>query len=346
MLTLVNIEYGGYHDNTQYVVYDSVKNELNSYTEGQVLKILKKGIEIYGIEVDTRFCINNIQSTYYNIKDTIQLVDNKRLEWTYGLAHTNAQSRFLLLHRPVYLNKLKDNMTFIYKSLKIIFHKKRTKDDSYFSIILNEDMTGGSAAKDLFMDVYLNDFMHALEEIIPYLSHNIEIKFYKFASIKHLDLSSITQFSNNKNIAIQLTLLHNNSNTIETINLGRGNLKNLDLSWFTYTGFTKKNSEQNKNLVSFIDLSDCYNDYDKVLNNYYDRDAKFLRLDKDLSGIILLFNENTPNYIKTVAEANKLVYLGKVHKERKFIEIPSLLAKRNLINKQLKESDNCFVLVV
>ena len=123
MLTLVNIEYGGYHDNTQYVVYDSVKNELNSYTEGQILKILKKGIEIYGIEVDARLCINNIQSTYYNIKDTIQLVDNKRLEWTYGLAHTNTQSRFLLLHRPVYLNKIKDNMTFIYKNLKIIFHK-------------------------------------------------------------------------------------------------------------------------------------------------------------------------------------------------------------------------------
>lgn len=342
MLTLVNIEYGGYNDNTQYVVYDSVKNELNSYTEAQIMKILKKGIEIQGIELDPRLCgINNIQSTYYNIKDTIQLVDNKRLEWTYGISHTNTQSRFLLLHRPVYLNKIKDNMTFIYKSLKIVFHKKRSKDESYFSISLNVDMKNN--AEDLFMDSYFYDFMHDLIEIIPYFKYNILITFYKFASIKNLDLSSITQFSKDKNIKIKVTLFHKSSNTIETIYLGRGNLKNLDLSWF-FTGLSPK--AKSENLVNFIDFSDCYNDYDKVLTNYYDSEAKFLKIDKDLSGIVLLFNENTPNYIKTVAGANKLVYLGKVHKERKFTEIASLIAKRNLMNKQLKESDNCFVLVV
>lgn len=334
------MEYGGFKDKTQYILYDDIKNEINSYTDTQIQNLHKKGIFVRGIKLsDNSYnIVDNVYSRCSPIPGLIKLKNCGRPDWTFGLAHSDSLSNYIILEKPVNINKIKSGSVFLYKHLKLKFRGTRPIDKSTWDIYYNAEMFGQD--KSQVLDNILPMLLGELTEIIPCLKYNVSITL-RLDNVDNLDLSAIYQYTNNRVCSVDILSL----NKANTIYVGKSNLQN---SRFYHLISLSSNEKKVKKIVRYVDFSDCYNDYvTEEITHRGTNDIKYscLNINKNINNVFVLCNERTPIFNKSLVNLNKLVYLGVVNKNNRYVECEQLLAKYVLINKDLPKNTNFIVLV-
>ena len=262
------------------------------------------------------------------LQESIENTNNKPY-WEVALAHTNKVSRYIVLERPVYLNKIKNGSKFLYKHLKFVISKTNPVANSAWSISYNEDLNDGIRP---IMDNFIDSIITEIIEILPCLKYNVNIVF-NFNKLDTLDLSNLFKYTDKKNI--NLTIL--GLTECNSINLGKCNLLNTCMHWMFNSDTIKR--------LGYIDCSEAYNDYTKVITGGFNEPYSVFTLRKGLKGTIIFCNEATPNFNKSICNINNLVYLGVVSNSNKYVDSQKLLAKYLLLNKKSKVDSNFIVIV-
>lgn len=341
MLYLINKHYGNYNENTQYVLYDDKKNEINSYTGTQIKTKVTKGVEIQGIYVNNSFVeysmcrIQNLPGIVSCIN--ADLYDNSKISTSY--------TNFILLYKPIKLNKIKTGMVFIYKNVKMMYVAGKPVDTSYWVVDYFNGLIDNNTLKDnsKYNNINIEEYLKNIFELSNYINRKIKVNFDLMRlniKLKYLDFNLLSGLTENHFVSYKLR----SENNVKYVNVGNHNITRVN--FMDLTGYLKSQDSV------VIDFSDCYSDYPP--NKYigcssYDDFGYPASPDNNVN-ITFLFNDKQPEFVTNYVKKAKLICLGylpfNLPKQQRYAAVEQLKAKNVLMkNIDINKNKHYYVLM-
>jgi len=341
MLYLIDIEPGGYNENTHFVVYDDLGNEINSYTERQILAKIKDNKPIVGI------CGNDsrINISACKIQSIPNVVSMKKV----GNNNLTVKFNCIVLHKPIKIKKVKTGMAFIYKNVYMMYVSNRPVEKSCWYIKYHK---GDYAIDYNTLKSYIElkvtpeniyDYMKNICDIEPYLDRKLSITIDLETLGLDLKTIDLTLLSNcTKRHYISFTL--NSKYKLENIYVGNCDVTKVNFMFLT--GYIKSKE------TIFLDFSSCFNDYkEKVFGGgVSDRDFGLPSTCAETIGYVFVLNNSSPIFNESIISKFKLEFLGYVPRTVSKSDLPfvvnQLKAKYILLkNLNVKQNNSFYVLV-
>ena len=326
---------------TQFIVYDDVKNEINSFTEKELIRKINSGKEIVGLNYSTTY---NDKGKPICGRININYCKCCKLPECYREQSYNNET-YIRLCKPIKLNKIKTGMTFAYKDLLLQFMVSREKELSTWHIdhrlIKRYATTGGfeTFSNIISDEVSLNNYINAILEIAPFIQYKLSITMNIQPKVDILDLSRLSELSKNRYMEYKLV----NKDEIGGIILGKCNLEN-----FNFMNLI--NRLDMKNTLK-VDFSDSYNDYRGIKSwcNYGDS-SSIVSLPDKIKNVIFIFNENMIKFNTSMLEKSKAIQIGYIPsnltKDNMLKQVDILLSKALLLNKlSMNNKKNYFYVI-
>ena len=325
---------------TQFIVYDNLKNEINSFTEKEVIRKINSGIKIVGLDYSTYYANGKEQVGRINLNYCYNL----NLPQCYREKSYNNET-YIRLCKPIKLNKVKTGMTFAYKDLILKFMASKQKELStwhidYRSINRNGTTDGFETFSNIISDqLALNNYINDILEIAPFIKYKLSISMNIGPRLDVLDLSRLSELSNNRYMEYKVE----NKNEIGSIILGKCNLDNFNFMHLI-SRLDMKNTLK-------VDFSDSYNDYkSKKPWCDYGSPNSIVSLPDKTKNVIFIFNENMVKFNTSMLEKIKPIQIGYIPinltKDNMLKQVDILLSKSLLLNKlAINNNKNYFYVI-